>query len=41
MSLLVNFLPTGFKASVVAQLAEQVAVNHWVAGSSPADGARL
>jgi hypothetical protein len=41
MSLLVNSLPTGFRRSVVAQLAEQVAVNHWVVGSSPTDGARL
>ena len=27
--------------SVLAQLVEQMTVNHWVAGSSPADGANF
>ena len=29
-----------YKCSTLAQLVEQMTVNHWVAGSSPASGAK-
>jgi hypothetical protein len=34
-------LPKGSQDSALAQSVEQMTVNHWVAGSSPAGGAKI